>query len=169
MTSTSEPPPEVFLHPGEFFFGTAPRRVGTLLGSCIAITVWHPVHRAGGMCHILLPGRRRPHGSAPDGRYADEAVELFILELRRRRLSSESCHVKLFGGGNMFAGLHGGGMKVGDRNIEATRLALANHGFTPLVEHVGGTTRRRLLFDLADGHVWLALPDTHNSMRKERT
>lgn len=160
-------PAEIFLHPGEFYFSKAPCRVGTLLGSCIAITVWHPLHRAGGMCHILLPGRRRPHGAVPDGRYADEAVELFVTELRRRTISPESCHVKLFGGGNMFANLRGGGMKVGDRNIEATRLALGSHGFTPLVEHVGGTTRRRLLFDLSDGHVWLTVPDRHNRMKKE--
>jgi chemotaxis protein CheD len=160
-------PTEVFLHPGEFHFSKAPCRLGTLLGSCIAITVWHPIQRTGGMCHIVLPGRRRPHGSVPDGRYADEAVELFVAELRRRSLSPESCHVKLFGGGSMFAALRSGGTKVGDKNIEATRQALARHAFTPLVERVGGTVRRHLLFDLSDGHVRLTVPDNDNGLKKE--
>lgn len=171
MTDTFSGAPfssEKFLHPGDFFFGTAPGYIGTLLGSCIAITVWHPILRSGGMCHILLPGRQRPHGSVPDGRYADEAVELFVAELRRHGLSAKSCHVKVFGGGNMFASLRGGGTNVGNRNIEATRYALARHGFTPIVEHVGGTTRRRLWFDLANGHVWLVASDRHNRTKQER-
>ena len=150
---------EVFLHPGEFHFGLAPGRIGTLLGSCVAVTVWHPKHHFGGMCHILLPARRRPPGSLPDGRYADEAVERFAYELRAKRVQPGECQVKLFGGGNMFAGNMSGSMDVGRRNIEATRAALTAYGFHVSVEDVGGVLRRRLFLDLSSGHVWMALPE----------
>lgn len=154
----SQPRPETFLLPGEFHFGAAPGRVGTLLGSCVAATVWHPGHRCGGMCHILLPQRLRAAGTAPDGRYADEAIACFVLALRARRILPGTCEVKLFGGGNMFAGTRAGDSDVGRRNVEATRHALTAQGFRVMCEHVGGLQRRRLILDLSSGHVWLALP-----------
>lgn len=153
-------PSEVFLHPGDFHFCHAPGRIGTLLGSCVSVTVWHPQHHSGGMCHILLPGRQRPPGSPPDGHYADEAIERFILELRLRNLAPSACQVKLFGGSKMFSGAGAAGMNIGKRNIEATRQALNTHGFHVMTEHVGGTARRRLFFDLSSGHVWLSAPET---------
>lgn len=150
---------EVFLHPGEFHFGSFPGRIGTLLGSCVAVTVWHPKLHFGGMCHILLSGRQRPPGSLPDARYADEAIERFAYELRARRVRPKDCQVKLFGGGNMFSGRIAGGLDVGRRNIEVTRAALAAYGFHVFVEDVGGVQRRRLFLDLSSGHVWMALPE----------
>jgi len=160
--------PEVFLHPGEFHFATAPTRIGTLLGSCVAVTVWHPQHRFGGMCHILLPGRQRPPGTLPDCRYADEAIERFVYALRSRRVTPASCQVKLLGGGSMFAGTSAGNMDVGGRNVEATRAALAACGFRVMREHVGGASRRRLTFDLASGHVWLAVPGAWDFFKEQQ-
>jgi len=150
----------VFLLPGEFQFGEAPGRIGTLLGSCVAVTVWHPLRRFGGMCHILLPSRRRPPASLPDCRYADEAIERFVYELRARREAPSGCQVKLFGGGNMFDGSPAANLDIGGRNIAATRKALAFLGFGQVVaEHVGGRLRRRLWLDLSSGQVRLALPN----------
>ncbi len=48
---------EVFLQPGELYFGDGRTRVRTLLGSCVAIAVWHPRLRIGGLCHYMLPSR----------------------------------------------------------------------------------------------------------------
>lgn len=152
-------PAETFLHPGEFYFGKAPGRVGTLLGSCVSITLWHQQRRLGGMCHILLPGRHRHRDSPLDGRFADEALELLANELDAYAVKPAACQVKLFGGGSMFAGTRAEGLNVGRRNIEAARRALTLHGLTVLTEHVGGTARRRLSLDLSTGHVWLAVPD----------
>ena len=51
---------EIFLEPGEFQFTTDPDvRLRTLLGSCVALTMWHPKCRYGAMCHFLLPSRGR--------------------------------------------------------------------------------------------------------------
>lgn len=158
MIHTAHVHSKVFLHPGEFHFGAAPEQVGTLLGSCVAITVWHPFHHVGGMCHILLPERKRPDGAPLDGRYANEAVELFAKELKTRLIQPGSCQVKLFGGGNMFAGTKASRLDIGQRNIEAARQALARYGFMVMVEHVGGDIHRRLFLDLQSGDVWLATP-----------
>ena len=40
---------EIFLHPGEFYFGDRHTRIRTLLGSCVSIILWHPRLLIGGM------------------------------------------------------------------------------------------------------------------------
>src|SRR5690606_5865574 len=57
--STAVAGTEVNLLPGALWFGTGDVRLHTLLGSCVAITLWHPRYRYGGMCHFMLPGRSR--------------------------------------------------------------------------------------------------------------
>ena len=48
---------EIFLQPGDFYFGDRDTRIRTLLGSCVSITMWHPRLHVGGMCHFMLPER----------------------------------------------------------------------------------------------------------------
>lgn len=158
---------ETFLHPGELHFARAPGCIGTLLGSCVSVTLWHPGLRFGGMCHILLPARQnRPPGALPDGRYADEAIERFYYETRAQRISPRDCQIKIFGGGNMFAGTTINLPKIGERNIDATRAALSYYGFSIIAEDVGGTARRRLFLDLGSGDVWLTMPGTGSPLLK---
>ena len=60
---------EIFLQPGEFYFGEGKTRVRTLLGSCVAITLWHPRLHLGGMSHYVLPNRQHRKKHDPlDGR-----------------------------------------------------------------------------------------------------
>jgi len=61
------PAHEIVLHPGDWWFGGGDTRARTVLGSCIAITLWHPQLRVGGMCHYMLPQRVAP-GSGKIGR-----------------------------------------------------------------------------------------------------
>ena len=81
---------EIFLQPGEFWFGDRDTRIRTLLGSCVSITMWHPRLRIGGMCHFMLPERgARAHADGLDGRYAGDAIELFLRELRAAHVEGE--------------------------------------------------------------------------------
>lgn len=151
---------EVFLAPGEFYFGDEKTRIRTLLGSCVAITMWHPHQRIGGMCHYMLPQRpRSPGGEPPDGRYADEAMELFLRELRRSRTAPADYHVKLFGGGKMFA--HPGTSRhvdISQRNMDAGRALVTHHGFRLHAHDMGGEGHRNVILDLWSGDVWLQRP-----------
>jgi len=94
------------LYPGDLLFGKGDRVLTTLLGSCVAITLWHPVTGHSGMCHITLPTRKRYTSQwndrdKPDGRYADEAIELFDRLGRKNGLALREFDVRIYGGGNM--------------------------------------------------------------------
>lgn len=163
---------EIFLQPGDFYFGDRDIRIRTLLGSCISITVWHPQLLIGGMCHYMLPTRNRPRSATPDGRYGDEVLELFMKEIRAAGTRPGEYEVKLFGGSNMFTGAekvcH---MKnncsnpftisckdVSCRNRLSARLLVERHGFAVKAENLGGTQPHNVIFDLWSGHVWIKRP-----------
>lgn len=152
---------EVFLDPGDFYFGAGEICIVTLLGSCVSITVWHPVLHIGGMCHFMLPTRGTSRKRQElDGRYADEAVQLLLREMAERHTQPQEYQIKIFGGGNMFPQQRGrnGFLKcndVGIRNIEAARLLLKEQHFPLPTEHVGGDGHRKLMFNLCDGDVWV--------------
>lgn len=157
MTTDLRATQEVVLNAGDFYFGGGDTRIATLLGSCVSITLWHPRKHIGGMCHYMLAGRQRPEGVPPDGRYADEAFELFLQNVLASGTRPGEYQAKLFGGGEMYLD-RGRGLGIGARNIERGRELLAEHGITLLSEHVGGSGRRKLFFDLWSGDVWLAFP-----------
>ncbi|MBS4096613.1 MAG: chemotaxis protein CheD [Sulfuricella sp.] len=163
---------EIFLQPGEFYFGDRNTRIRTVLGSCVSITMWHPRLLIGGMCHFMLS--RRPSGQSGelDGRYADEAMALFLREIRDAGTQPAEYQVKLFGGGNMFPAsmkLRNGnchpptcdGTVVHDcRQVSCANSRIARHlavqnGFRIAAEHLGETGHRQILFDIWSGHVWV--------------
>ena len=155
---------EIFLQPGEFHFDGKETRIRTLLGSCVAITMWHPEKRIGGMCHFMLPSRTvRPAGEL-DGRYADEAIELFLREIRMQGTRPGEYQVKLFGGGNMFdvptrCRQEDDCNNVACRNVMAARRLLQAQKLVVAAEHVGMQGHRNVMFDIWSGKVWMRYVD----------
>lgn len=148
---------EIFLHPGDFYFGDKSTRIRTLLGSCVSIAIWHPGLQIGGMCHYLLPSRAGKRSDTLDGRYAEDAMALFMQEIRQSGTSPAEYEVKLFGGGNMFPkNRHGGGCKdVPCKNVLVGRELVERYGFKIKAEDLGGVGHRRIIFDIWSGDVWV--------------
>ena len=146
---------EVYLNPGDYHFGGPYTRVRPLLGSCVAIVLWHPHARLGGMCHFMLPTRGRP-AKQRDGRYADEVMSLLCEAIAQSGTKLAEYQARIFGGGHMFPGLaqtrrH----HVGQQNIEAARRLLAEKKIGCHGEHVGGFGHRNLIFDIWNGQIAL--------------
>jgi len=171
-------PLEIFLQPGDYYFGDKDTRIRTVLGSCVSLTFWHPNLLLGGMCHYMLPSRdaeRRGIASdAPDGRYADEVMLMMMKEIKVIGASRKEYQVKLFGGGNMFPEMHKqSGVNVGQRNVEAARILVKKHGFVSMAEHLGGIGHRNVIFDVWNGDVWIRhrenlRTDANNENKNER-
>jgi chemotaxis protein CheD len=147
---------DIFLQPGEVYFGEQDTRIRTLLGSCVAITMWHPDMLVGGMCHYMLPTYAGKKRDMLDGRYADEAMELMLRGIHEAGTWPYEYQVKLFGGGHMFSGEQAASEDhVGARNVEMARALMKRHGFSACAEHLGGTGHRNIVFDIWSGDVWV--------------
>lgn len=142
---------EIFLHPGDLYFGRAPTIISTLLGSCVAAMLWHPQEKIGGMCHVILP-------ESPDGkcemRYGNCAIQEFAKQAEKFRTRPGDYEVHIYGGSDMFPGmLKSEGMKIGDRNIEKVKELLKHYKFHIKDIDTGGTNSRKVRLDLSDGSV----------------
>ncbi|MDH4201135.1 MAG: chemotaxis protein CheD [Spirochaetia bacterium] len=151
---------EIFLKPGEMHWGETDTRIRTILGSCVAICLWHPVLKVGGMCHYLLPSRRvRAPTDELDGRYGEEAMEMLMKELQKTKALPKDYNVKIFGGANMFSEIiKDGGINVGEKNIAKAAELMTKHGFKVTSQDTGGIEHRSILFDVWSGDVWLKKP-----------
>jgi chemotaxis protein CheD len=145
----------VFLLPGQWYFGATGATVKTLLGSCIAITLWHPAKGLGGMCHFLLPTRPRAADGTLDGRFGDEAVTLMTREIQRSRTRCQDYEVHLYGGADTMPEEAKVKFAIGERNVEKAWELIDQHGFQLQSVDVGGNEPRHVTIDLSSGQVSL--------------
>lgn len=113
------------------------------------------------MCHFMLPNRRI-RGNRLSGKYADEAFEMFMLEVEFHRTLPGDYQVKLFGGGEMFP-QHKPALVSGvpDMNIEAALQLAEQYHLNVTAQDVGRTGHRNIVFDTWSGHVWVKHKPLH--------
>jgi chemotaxis protein CheD len=139
------------IHPGDWYFGGDYTRLHTVLGSCVALAVWHPEHKVGGMCHCLLPvaaGRRDT--ALPDCRYAEHALP----KLKQAMLQYGELRyfvVGLFGGGDMFS--RSARASIGEQNILYAQQWLVNEQIGLQRMDVGGAMSRSLTLHMRTGEI----------------
>ncbi|ACT51940.1 MULTISPECIES: chemotaxis protein CheD [Methylovorus] len=160
MVVKPEKPPfviDIFLQPGELYFGDRHTRIRTVLGSCVSVVFWHPEKLLGGMTHIMMPPKLDiPSVHKLDGRYADDAIAMMFEEMKKFKAFDKNYHVKIFGGGNMFPKTAKEFSKtIGCKNIQAVESILKKHGFRCKASHLGGSGHRNISFDVWSGHVWM--------------
>ena len=123
------------------------------LGSCIAIALYDSVNRIGGLAHILLPSVSLSRDTSNAAKFPETAVPMMLREMRKLGANGRIT-AKIAGGSSMFGSLlPGGGINMGERNIVATREALAANGVALTAEDVGGDYGRSIYFDLSSGKV----------------
>jgi chemotaxis protein CheD len=125
------------------------------LGSCVAIALYDKDTRTGGLAHILLPSMAMSRETSNPAKFPETIVPIMLAEMRALGVKSSTRIVaKIAGGASMFGQLvNGTGINVGERNIAATRDALAKAGIPILAEDTGLDYGRSVYFHLADGRV----------------
>jgi chemotaxis protein CheD len=149
----ARPGDHLVLMPGQLHFGRTAASIRTLLGSCVAITLWHPDKRLGGMCHFLLPNRTRPPGAAADGRFGDEAVGLMVERLQRMGAQPTEFVAHLYGGADTMPDSARTKLNIGERNIEQGWSLIDKYGFQLDGVDVGDNVPRTVMLDCSTGQV----------------
>lgn len=123
------------------------------LGSCVAIAIYDPRARVGGLAHVLLPNANMSRDRGNQAKFPATAVPLLLGEMRR--LGARGPFVgKLAGGASMFAALLPiGGVNMGQRNVDATRRALVEAGVSIVAQDTGGDYGRSVYLYLTDGRL----------------
>lgn len=136
--------------PGDWAIEAA-RPIATLLGSCVAVCLWDPQAKIGGMNHFMLPSRS-PGRVTTDfdvllcGDFAMEALMNAMLGRGARRGGLQA---KAFGGGAVVAALTETG--IGTRNVEFAREWLAREGIPLLGTDFLGPWSRKVVLNPLTG------------------
>jgi len=142
-----------YLKPGEVIVSCNPVIVSTVLGSCVAITMYSPKKNVGAICHAMYPNNATQDENLL---YVDSAVRHLYRKMRDYGGETDMV-VKLFGGAQVLASgdYHQEKMTVGEQNIMQAEKILKELGLHVSKADIGGTQGRKLFFSIKTGDVYL--------------
>ena len=133
------------IHPGSWAIGTR-QPLATLLGSCVAVCLFDPLSKIGGLNHFMLPSMGcRSGGSADSLLGGDRAMAALLDALLKRGAKRGQLQAKAFGGGRIFD-TSGPEMNIGLRNASFAKEWLRGEGIPLSACDLLGPWSRKILF-----------------------
>lgn len=126
----------------------SPDGITTLgLGSCVGIALRDPVTKIGGLAHVMLPDSTAIRNNCNIPKFADTGIEELVRMVVARGASRTRLVAKIAGGAQMFAFQSKSDMvRVGERNVEASKKKLAEMRIPILAEDTGANYGRTVIF-----------------------
>ncbi len=134
------------------------------LGSCIAVLVWDPARRLGGMVHYMLPlaSITPEKAKARPAMFADTGVPLLFEKLASQGSQKSDWVVRVVGGASIQD--DNKTFDIGKRNYAAARELLRSAGLTISAEAVGGELSRTCRLFVSDGRVTVRASDHYHEV-----
>jgi len=133
------------VHPGGWLVDDR-QPLSTLLGSCVAVCLFDPQLKIGGINHFMLPDMgRSKHGSVDSLLSGDFAMEALLNGLLNRGARKVRLQAKAFGGGTIID-TEGGSLSIGMRNANFARDWLAREKIPLLSSDFLGPWSRKIIF-----------------------
>lgn len=126
----------------------SPDAVTTLgLGSCVGIAIRDPLTKIGGLVHIMLPDSTQIKDNKNIPKFADTGITELVNQLMAKGANRSRMVAKIAGGAQMFAFQSNNTLvRVGERNVEATKKKLAELGIPILAQDTGDSFGRTVIF-----------------------
>jgi chemotaxis protein CheD len=119
------------------------------IGSCIAIVAFSFKDKAGGIAHVMLPGKAR-EGTKEKTRYAFDAVDELIRKLGEFGVDKRHIEICLVGAGNV---LEKEDDTICDSNIRSVNEILEEKNIPVRASVLGGIKRKSVIMDVNSGRV----------------
>lgn len=117
------------------------------LGSCVGIVLYDPVKKIAGLVHVMLPDSTKIMNNANKYKFADTGIDKLIEDMVNIGARRSNLVSKIAGGAQMFSfGNNIEMMRIGDRNVEATKDKLKSLGIKILAEDTGANYGRTIEF-----------------------
>jgi chemotaxis protein CheD len=125
------------------------------LGSCIAVILFDPVVRVGGMLHFMLPDASMDIAKAKHrpAMFADSGIPALFKQTYQLGSTKKNVIVKIAGGSQIMD--ENGVFNIGKRNYLAVRKIFWKNNVLVAAEHVGGNVNRTVRLEMATGRVFM--------------
>ncbi|MBI1829081.1 MAG: chemotaxis protein CheD [Thaumarchaeota archaeon] len=127
----------------------------TFVGSCVALCLFDPSTKMGGMAHIMLPESNKNFQNAVQiGKYADKAIEALLKNMTTKGANKKRIKAKMTGGAQIFSSESGDGLfNIGTRNIDMVKTLLEKNKIPLIAEEVGMNYGRWVKFHTKTGEL----------------
>jgi len=120
--------------------------LSTLLGSCVAVCLFDPLLKIGGINHFMLPDMgRSKHGDVDSMLSGNFAMEALLNSLLGKGAKKIRLQAKAFGGGTIID-TDGGSLSIGMRNANFAKEWLAREGIPLKSSDFLGPWSRKIIF-----------------------
>ncbi len=153
--------PVVYLEPGNIYMGNKKAIVKTILGSCVAITMFNQKLQTGIICHILLPSCKHEiyckTQCENQFKYLNCTAKKMLDIFQKIPVEPRDIEVKMFGGADVLptTAKISTITTVGKQNIEAANKIIKDNHLRLLARDVGGISGRKVLFFPHTGEILL--------------
>lgn len=126
----------------------SPQSITTLgLGSCVGIVLYDPITKIAGLAHIMLPDSTKIMNNENKAKFADTGIDVLIERMLEMGANRKAIIAKIAGGAQMFSFSNNNDMmRIGERNVEATKSKLKELGIAILAEDTGANYGRTIEF-----------------------
>lgn len=126
------------------------------LGSCVGITLYDKVYKVAGLAHIMLPSSLEIKNNLNKAKFADTGITELINEMVKLGAKKTNLVAKIAGGSQMFSfNSDNNVLKIGERNVIATKEILKSLNIRILSEDTGGNFGRTIVLDSTDGSLYI--------------
>lgn len=116
------------------------------LGSCVGIAVRDPHTGIGGLAHIMLPDSTVIRNNTNRVKFADTGIQDLVDAVVKQGASRSRLVAKIAGGAQMFNAASNNLIRVGERNVEASKKKLGELQIPILAEDTGESYGRTVVF-----------------------
>lgn len=132
-----------------------PNAITTLgLGSCVGIALYDPVTKVAGLAHVMLPDSTQIRNNENKAKFADTGIRELVEKMANAGANRTRLVAKIAGGAQMFAFQNSSNsdmVRVGERNVEATKKTLKALNIRLLAEDTGLNYGRTVEFYSENG------------------
>jgi chemotaxis protein CheD len=159
-------PSNHFLYPAALFASREPYVVNTILGSCVAVCIYDPVLKYGGINHYMLPLWNGQGLASP--KFGNIAIHKLLEKMLSYGSLQKNLVAKVFGGGNVIE-THGAQFMIGERNINLAIDMLNELQIQIISKSVGGNQGRKIHFNTSTGEVRQKMIEKHIVLENNST
>lgn len=125
---------------------TTPGVLTTLgLGSCVGICLYDTTSKISGMVHIMLPSSQQIKNNSNLAKFADTGIVKLLEDMLKLGAKKSRIVSKIAGGSQMFSFNDTSDiMRIGSRNVSASKETLKQLGIPLLAEDTGGNYGRTI-------------------------
>lgn len=115
------------------------------LGSCVGVCLHDKINKISGMVHIMLPNSLQIKNNSNAAKFADTGIVKLLEDMQKLGANKNRIVCKIAGGSQMFNFNDSSDiMRIGSRNVTATKEVLKSLNIPIIAEDTGGSYGRTI-------------------------